>query len=276
MTAGLAVASHAPPFPAIDWSRPWFADVAAAGQAASSADDWRAGLCRAAASRGITTAAGLPLRFVPQSALPCGESYEAFIAATGCVPTRDNLHDFFNALIWLTFPRAKAALNARQAAAIAADGIGATRGSLRDAATLFDENAALFVTADPALADALRGFDWSTLFLARRQAWGRATEVAGFGHALLEKLVTPYKSVTAHAWIVPVDRAYFEWPRSERCAWLDAQLTRALAHAPFTSHDFAPLPVLGVPGWCQDNDAPEFYADTAVFRPGRRRRVAAC
>ena len=30
-----------------------------------------------------------------------------------------------------------------------------------------------------------------------------------------------------------------------------------------------PLPVLGVPGWWPDNEVPEFYADTTVFRlPG--------
>ncbi|MFS9669939.1 DUF3025 domain-containing protein, partial [Klebsiella pneumoniae] len=77
---------------------------------------------------------------VPQDALPAGAAYEAHIAATGQVPTRDNLHDFFNALIWLHWPRAKAALNARQARAITQDGIGAARGTVRDAATLFDEN----------------------------------------------------------------------------------------------------------------------------------------
>ena len=36
------------------------------------------------------------VRFVAQTELPAGEAYEAFIARTGCVPTRDNLHDLFN------------------------------------------------------------------------------------------------------------------------------------------------------------------------------------
>ena len=36
------------------------------------------------------------LRFVAQTELPEGEAYEAFIARTACVPTRDNPHDLFN------------------------------------------------------------------------------------------------------------------------------------------------------------------------------------
>ena len=48
--------------------------------------------------------ADTPVRFVPHESRPRGEAYEAFIARTGCVPTRDNLHDLFNALVWLTFP----------------------------------------------------------------------------------------------------------------------------------------------------------------------------
>ena len=42
------------------------------------------------------------------------EPYEAGIARTGRVPTRSNLHDFFNALIFLHFPKAKARLNQLQ------------------------------------------------------------------------------------------------------------------------------------------------------------------
>ncbi len=58
-------------------------------------------------------------RFVPQESLPEGTAYEEFISATGNVPTRDNLHDFFNGLVWQTFPLIKRELNALQAAQIA-------------------------------------------------------------------------------------------------------------------------------------------------------------
>ena len=89
------------------------------------------------------------VQFVPSTRLPAGEAYEAFIFRTGMVPTRDNLHDMFNGLVWWLFPRAKRRLNELQAAAIAAQGVGSVRGPLRDALTLFDENAALLQAPQP-------------------------------------------------------------------------------------------------------------------------------
>ncbi|VVD79002.1 membrane protein [Pandoraea iniqua] len=256
--------------PDIDWPQPWFAAVRAHGQGALASGDWRAALSSQARAAAQVSGHGKPLCFVAQADLPEGTAYEAFIAATGGVPTRPNLHDFFNALIWLAYPRSKAALNARQAAAIASDGVQATRGATRDAATLFDENAVVFACSDPALGAALRGFDWQTLFVTRRAAWGRACEVQPFGHALLEKLVAPYKAITAHAWIVDVPSAYFDWSSGERRAWLDAGLAPVLADATLSPRDFAPLPVLGIPGWWPASEDPAFYGDVAVFRPGRR------
>ncbi|WP_150575845.1 DUF3025 domain-containing protein [Pandoraea aquatica] len=259
--------------PEIDWCAPWFSAVAAPGRAALADDDWGGALSSLAANAGLVSGQGQALRFVAQDDLPAGVAYEVFIASTGGVPTRRNLHDFFNALIWLTFPRGKAALNARQASAIAVDGVQSTRGAMRDAATLFDENAVVFACSDATLGAALRAFDWQTLFVARRADWGRACEVQPFGHALLEKLVTPYKSVTAHAWIVDVPQTYFEWPDAQRRGWLDAQIAPTLASASLTPRDFSPLPVLGIPGWWPANDDPAFYRDVSVFRPGRRERA---
>jgi len=60
------------------------------------------------------------------------------------------------------------------------------------------------------------------------------------------------------------------WPAARRAAHVDAQVAQALAARELTSRDFAPLPVLGVPGWCADNADPSFYDDPAVFRRGRR------
>src|SRR5688500_3640476 len=80
--------------------------------------------------------------FVEHAAPPAHEAYEAFIARTRCVPTRDNLHDLFNGLIWLSYPQTKRRLNELQAQHIAAQGTSGPRGALRDALTVFDENAA--------------------------------------------------------------------------------------------------------------------------------------
>ena len=186
------------------------------------------------------------LRFAEPAELPPGEPYEAFIARSACVPTRDNLHDLFNALVWLTFPSLKRRLNEAQATEIARAGIGITRGAARDALTLFDENGALWPAPPPPLAAALRQRDWHALFITHRALW-RGAEPLLVGHALLEKLLRPRKAIAAHLWCLPIDA--------------DA---RRLVDGPHL-----PLPVLGVPGWWPANETPGFYVDAAVFRPLR-------
>ncbi len=266
-------------FAGIDWSKPWFAPLAERGRrwqqaALTSEAAYLAELNHDAHMNGQATGRGRPLAFIAQGALPPGTAYEAHIAETGCVPTRHNLHDFFNALMWFTFPSIKAALNARQSAAIDELGVGPIRGGVRDALTLFDENALLFVTADPALAQALRNFDWRTLLVTNRAAWGACCEVRSFGHALLEKLMEPYKACTGHAWIVEVASAYFSWPEARQRAWLDATVSASIANETLVSPMFAPLPVLGIPGWWPSNGDSAFYDDKQVFRSGRRTRQA--
>lgn len=122
-------------------------------------------------SHSVYTGNGQLLCFVPQSELPEGVAYESHIAATGHIPTRDNLHDFFNASIWLTFAKSKALLNRLQAEQIAADGIGRSRGRLRDAITVFDENGAILLSCDDGIACALAAFDWHHCLVAPRLSW---------------------------------------------------------------------------------------------------------
>lgn len=193
------------------------------------------------------------VRFVEQSALPAGESYEAFIARTARVPTRDNLHDLFNGLMWLSYPKTKRRLNTLQAQQIAQLGAVGPRGALRDAMTVFDENAAILQAPDT-LIDALRRRDWHTLFVERRAHWQSARLVL-FGHALLEKLMQPRKAITAHVWLID--------------EITDAALAASLTPERLSAKDFLPLPVLGVPNWWAANEQSSFYDDTHVFRPPR-------
>lgn len=214
----------------------------------------------ARSSRSVTDAlnaagVGIPdlVRFVEQTELPAGESYEAFIARTGCVPTRDNLHDLFNGLMWLSYPQTKRRLNILQAQQIAMLGTAGPRGVVRDALTVFDENAAI-LQAPASLADALRRRDWYTLFVERRADWASARVVL-FGHALLEKLMQPRKAITAHVWMI--DNVN------------DETLALSVTSERLNAKDFVPLPVLGVPGWWAENENINFYDDADVFRPSR-------
>jgi len=261
-------------FQEIDWSRPWFGTVRdAASRIDLTLPSMVGPFSQQAAALGLVNHAGQPLRFVPQAALPEGSAYEQFIGATGQVPTRDNLHDFFNGLVWLTFPAIKRQLNALQAAQIARDGVGKSRGPARDAATIYDENAALLVVRDnaagAALVAALHSHQWQDAFVARAAQFGRDADVWLFGHALMEKLVAPYKAITAHTRVVLASDHYFTLDAAGRRAWLDQAEAQRLAAQGLSNGGFTPLPVLGIPGWWPQQDA-AFYDDPTVFRPKRK------
>lgn len=243
----------------IDWAAPWLAPWRALGEALQ---------CRV--MQGTTVAAalneGLARRTAPQAArslcfvahdeLPAGSSYETHIADTGRVPTRDNPHDFFNGLAWLHHTRLKRCLNDLHATQLRQHGIGATRGAVRDVLTLFDENAA-WLQLPAVLVGPFACRDWVALFVTHRAAWADA-RVGLFGHALIEKLCSPRKAITAHAWLVPWGLA-----PDQVEPWLVEMLARTTPASPRP----LPLPVLGVPGWWHANTDPAYYDDKAVFRP---------
>lgn len=258
----------------IDWSRPWYDAVRPAfARLALAGDEFLDAFNRSAAALGLRNGAGLPLRFVPQSALPEGTAYEEFIGATGQVPTRDNLHDFFNGLVWQTFPLIKRQLNALQAAQIAQAGIGKSRGPARDAATIFDENAALLLVREGssgrALVDELRAHDWLSALYEKRALVESDVRIWLFGHALMEKLVAPRKAITAHTRVIFVGDDVLALAPDAQRAWIDAHVAGELAREGLTTAGFTPLPVLGVPGWWPGQDQ-DFYLDTTVFRPKRQ------
>ncbi len=261
-------------FSAIDWQQPWLEPLRNIGRLLATSADWLQTANHLSRERGLTNLAGKPVVFVSQDTLPDSLVYEAHIHATGQVPTRDNLHDFFNALIWLHFPQTKRTLNQLQAQEIQRRPETELRGPQRDAATLFDENAALFVCSDPSMIRLLTEHQWKSLLLDDPERFARKCRVILFGHALLEKLVHPYKAITAHVWCMSVDGDVDadSGTSLEQLSALDASLTAAVAPG-FVSRDFCHLPVLGVPGWWKAQDE-SFYNDTAVFRPPRMKRPA--
>jgi hypothetical protein len=241
----------------IDWSAPWLTDWRAVGE--PMAQQVVAGTPQ---PQVLTAAGRAPVRFVPQAQLPAGMAYEAFIRDTAQVPTREGLHDFFNALCWMHFPLAKQQLNRLQGLEIARDGVQAQRGPVRDACTVFDENALLIQVPD-SVWQALSEHRWHEALVVQRDLW-QDVRLWVFGHATLEKLVQPYKSITAHLWRVP---------GGVTDATLDAWLAQDLQPAKLASKPFRPLPVLGVPFWWAGNADAAFYDDLEVFRPRRLRKA---
>lgn len=222
---------------------------------------------------GICTASALPLQLLPPAAT-AGASYEQRLYASGELEFRErNWHDLFNVLVWLTFPQAKAALNARHHAALPAGKAGG-RGPVRDALTLFDESGVVVLSADAELLNMIREFRWKPLFWERRAEVISGMVFLPFGHALCEKALAPYKGITGRACLLEVERSFFAMPPAEQLQDIDRRLALQIAdpQAFCHTHELAPLPVLGVPGWCVDNEQPAYYDDRDHFRPGRMRR----
>ncbi|MBB5193578.1 hypothetical protein HNQ50_004336 [Silvimonas terrae] len=213
------------------------------------------------------TRSGQCVSFVPAESLT--DYYETEIHLRGRVATRtENWHDLFNALIWLRFPKTKAALNALHIRHMNQSAHG-QRGPVRDAATLFDECGLILPWCNPALLADLRGHRWSTLFVSEQAQWNSGIGAVCFGHANLEALLDPFPGLTGKCWPVEVTPEWFSLPEADRWQWLDGYLATAVdANALQSPRQLPPLPYLGVPGWWPQQDT-AFYDDAAYFRPLR-------
>lgn len=163
--------------------------------------------------------------------------------------------------MWVTFPRAKAAINAQHAAILQerGDAEAKRRGPERDALTLFDEGGVIVATDDASLTRLIVDFDWKGLFWRRRAELAAKARFFAFGHALHEKALEPYIGIVAKTVFVPFA------PDSGSA---DELLAMHFAdRSNFASpKGMAPMPVLGVPGWDPRNSDEAFYDDRDHFR----------
>ncbi|HSO07959.1 MAG TPA: DUF3025 domain-containing protein [Pelomicrobium sp.] len=236
-------------------------------------------LNRLARRRGVVTAAGRPVTFVP----PLGrrvrfeDGYEQRIFLGGAAETRaGSWHDVLNAFAWCLFPRAKAALNARHYEVLEGDRRaggppGAGRGRLRDALTLLDESGVVVACAEPPLADLLRERRWKALFWDQRANVARGMRFLLLGHGLMEKALAPFVGMTGHGVVVLLPGAALTLPHGELLARLDAALVATLVATTGEALRGAltPVPVLGVPDWSERAGDERFYDVTSYFRPPR-------
>ncbi|NWG87939.1 MAG: DUF3025 domain-containing protein [Hydrogenophilaceae bacterium] len=219
-----------------------------------------------AEAQNLRNAAGHAVRFAEQTSA-CGQlDYEQQILETGQVPTRlASAHDFFNALIWLTFPRTKAALNAVQCHELASAPKG-QRSPASNAATLFDESGLVLVARDADLADLLRTKQWQAAFWEQRKKWHEARFYV-IGHALMEKGLAPYPGMTGKCLFLQMDALPEAGPPPPA---LDAAIAEAWLNGAVTKPaDLFVMPVLGVPGFDAANAKAAYYDNTEVFRPPR-------
>lgn len=159
-----------------------------------------------------------PVRFV--SAAPrrrrerttASARYDALITESRTVPTRRRCwHDLLNALVWASFPRAKAALHARQyrliSGRIGQDArLPGARTREQDAIAMLDEGGVVTFGAP-----------------------GEAGETVVFGHAIYETLVCKgWVDMRAAGYTVPGGAA--DAPRSSLVSRADEALARLLSH----------------------------------------------
>ena len=220
---------------------------------------------------------GMPLKFIGPSingAAP--QHYETRIAETGQIATRENWHDLFNALQWLTFPKAKAAISEMHTRLIAAnDGEVKARSIRRDVLTLFDEGGIIISSTDPSLLDLIRQFQWRTLFVDRREDVKACMHFFLAGHSVLEKMLNPFIGITAKALLIDipqsVDKKIDKLSKPAQILAFDAIVSEWLMNVDnlSTTRNLHPLPILGVPGWDVRNESAGFYDDNHYFRRGR-------
>jgi hypothetical protein len=205
------------------------------------------------------------------------DRYEPRVYLRGELQSRErNWHDLFNLLAWLAFPRTKAALNERHFHSLVAQrrAGAANRGPAQDALTLLDEGGMIVASSSGDLLELIRAFEWKKLFWGRRDDVRARMRFFVLGHALYEKSLAPFSGITARAILLEATDESLRAPPAVLRAELDARAAAYIADqtALSATRDLAPIPVLGVPGWCVENERADYYDDARCFRPGRKYR----
>lgn len=197
------------------------------------------------------------------------QKYETCIYLTGQVQTREkNWHDFFNALVWQVFPLAKSVLNELHYHELVTASVhdNPTRGMLRDAATLFDESGIIVMCSSSDLIGLLRNFQWKQLFWDQRELVRSSMRFFVFGHGLYEKALHPYTGMTGKAVIFETKEMFMKMSVTEQLSQIDRIVADFLSLEFATSACLSPVPILGYPGWCQQNDQGDYYDNKQYFR----------
>ncbi|HSY22696.1 MAG TPA: DUF3025 domain-containing protein [Polyangiaceae bacterium] len=134
--------------------------------------------------------------------------YDGRITLAREVPTRDRCwHDFMNALVWGTFPRAKSALHARQHRAVSArvepgaTALPPARTRELDALAILDEGGVVVLAEDPeSLREELKRAHPGALRDAMSR---RAATAVVFGHAVYESLALGVRPAVVGALVLP-------------------------------------------------------------------------
>ena len=224
--------------------------------------------------RPLRSGAGIPLTFVAPDSIggQSASGYEARAYLAGELETRvGNWHVLFNAFVWLSLPLSKAAINARHYHALQVAPMGTQRGAERDALTLFDESGVIVACDDPTLLDLLDNFAWKELFWHRREDVIARMRFYLFGHGLYEKALRPFAGLTGKAVFLSVDQVFLAATMRTQLTTLDDRLAALIMNELLHPRELRPLPLLGIPGWSEENQRESYYDNHDYFRPGRQK-----
>ena len=214
----------------------------------------------------------MPLRCI-NGDTPSQLPYEHQILQYGELPTRHhNWHDYLNLLVWMNFPQTKRRLNILQCQQDRMKSDANKRTPLQNQMALFDECGMIIMADRDDYLEMIRQFDWKTLFWQNRRDIMQHMRFFIFGHGLLEKGLQPYTGMTGMSLLFLVDRELLATTDYTQFAELDRITANYFSQLSMQSRltKLSPCPLLGVPGWCEENESESYYENTAYFRPGRR------
>ncbi len=195
------------------------------------------------------------------------QRYEPCIHYSHQIQTRLSCwHDFFNALVWMSFPNLKKTITRCYVEAI--DAIHSKqRNTLQHCLAQLDECGIVTLTASKCIADLLATHDWQQAFWHQRDLLLQSTRFVIIGHASYEKLLQPYLGLCCKNIIINVDDALIAGSIIAHNQFVDDTLSQMLndgkvAHC----RQLQPLPILGIPGWDTRNTDQAFYFNQQYFR----------
>lgn len=202
------------------------------------------------------------------------QQYEPRIFLQHLVTTRNNnWHDFFNAMVWCSFPNTKKTINQLQYACIANRSISGRvqRFGLENNLTQFDECGMVVISDRLSLLQLIQQHNWIELFVKNHSILQSHMRFIPIGHAILEKGLTPYLGMTAKALLLQVPPYDFSKAQMTQQQGLDNILSQLILERPECLNGLQPIPVLGIPGWHTKQDL-LFYKNTGYFRAKRNKQ----
>jgi len=194
------------------------------------------------------------------------EQYEPRVFLKRELQTRTrNWHDFFNAMVWLTFPDTKNTLNELHYSEASKRAAGSNRSKLENRITQFDECGAILISNNNDLLKMVEEHQWQQLFIENKREFQNNFRCIVFGHAIFEKALAPYLGMTCHCILVNND-LLLEQCKASDYSQLDKYLSKHWREkVPISMNKFHAFPILGIPGYWHDQSS-EFYSDKNYFR----------